>query len=107
VRITRYDLEELLDGLNMDREDTIKTKYRWTGGATCVGLIFDRFDQWEKLLVQLAVLATEEENRPGGPNHRAFRVRDIEQMIDRARRDDHGHGVMVFWPYGGLDIIDD
>jgi len=102
VRITRYDLEELLDEVGADREGAIREKYGWSGNSECFGLVFDSDSVWEELIVALTVRVTE-----GGDQVLIPSVEELKRAVRRARKDSMGRGVIVFWPYGGFEIYDD
>lgn len=101
MRISRYDLEELLEEAGASPDDAIREKYGWSGNDECVGLVFDSDTQWEELIIALTGWVHE-----GGDQVLIPSVEDLKKTVRRARKDSMGRGIIVFWPYGGLEIYD-
>jgi len=101
MRIARYDLEELIGYQNLDPETAIREKYGWSGQSECLGLVFEDDTQWWEFVVDVTEYA-----KDGDDQVLIGSVQDVKGMVRRARTDSMGEGVIVFWPYGGLEIVD-
>lgn len=95
MQIATDVLNDLLDSMGSDWDTVVREEYGWSGGQTCLGLVFDGDGQWEELLIELALYAEE-----------IGAVGELKAAVHRARKDSMGRGIIVFWPYGGLTLAD-
>lgn len=104
MTIDEYDLQELVDEVtNADYDDCIRKAYGGRGmmDSTCLGLVFESESQWTEFVIGLCQYVAD----PDRDN--TYDFNDVRKVVSRARTDNMGRGVIVYWPYGGLALSED
>lgn len=106
MQITRYDLQELMDEVTpADYDHCIREGY--SGQAmhegTCLGLVFEDDSRWEEFIIELTVYVSEADTE----HDNQYDLNDVRKVVRRARKDNMGQGIIVYWPHGGLTLAEE
>jgi hypothetical protein len=104
MKIPGHWLEDLLFNIGADPEEAIRKDYSGRGmmRGVCLGLTFENDAKWEEFIVELAIYRQIEHEDDINPSPRD----QVKEVVSRARKDSMGMGIIVYWPYGGLEIGD-